>query len=399
MPETEIGATVTPGPERLVKFANPGQTGALFPTLQSRCSIQKGLLTKALTAAKNSKDEFIQAIRGDASALTTRRKAETLVDRVSNVSSRKNQLEDSFDKLIQHCYELTEADFDPETPPQKMAEYLNKQMVSLIEAADQTMIEHEEFVREAEAHLSTITAPQTKPSAQQQATSQAPQPAPKATMSIFRPNQDLKPAILEKECTYSECLHFIELWKNYMIAGYGSEDLIPQETLAIQLQPFINPTWWLQMTEMGIRQKSFKEIPDTIKEVAGRFITVFDRRLDFLKTKKGSQCHSEFLQVLENKIDTTNFNDWSRDQMVATLFLTYADIEMAKVVTALMNKDSGLNMVELRAQIRALESSTWYKGAARGTDSAKLATGASGSTPPNRGKMVRGLPKIFPQHS
>ena len=102
MPETDIGATVTPGPERLVKFANPGQTGALFPTLQSRCSIQKGLLTKALTAAKNSKDEFIQAIRGDASALTTRRKAETLVDRVSNVSSRKNQLEDSFDKLIQH---------------------------------------------------------------------------------------------------------------------------------------------------------------------------------------------------------------------------------------------------------------------------------------------------------
>merc|ERR1711872_1199633 len=161
--------------------------------------------------------------------------------------------------------------------------------------ADQTMIEHEEFVKEAEAHLSTITAPQTKPSAQQPATSQAPQPAPKATMSIFRPNQDLKPAILEKECTYSECLHFIELWKNYMIAGYGSEDSIPQETLAIQLQPFINPTWWIQMTEMGIRQKSFKEIPDIIKEVAGRFITVFDRRLDFLKTKKGSQCHSEFV--------------------------------------------------------------------------------------------------------
>ena len=157
MPETDIGATVTPGPERLVKFANPGQTGALFPTLQSRCSIQKGLLTKALTAAKNSKDEFIQAIRGDASALTKRRKAESLVDRVSNVSNRKTQLEDSFDKLIQHCYDLTEADFDPETPPQKMAEYLNKQMLSLIEAADQTMIEHEEFVKEAEAHLSTIT--------------------------------------------------------------------------------------------------------------------------------------------------------------------------------------------------------------------------------------------------
>ena len=40
--------------------------------------------------------------------------------------------------------------------------------------------------------------------------------------------------------------------------------------------------------------------------------------------------------------------------MCATLFLTYADVEMSKVVTSLINKDK-LNMVELRAQIRALE--------------------------------------------
>ena len=214
------------------------------------------------------------------------------------MSVRKSQLEDSFDKLVEHCYELTEADFEPETAPQMMAEYLNKQMLSLIDTADQTMIKYEEFVREAEAHLSVTEVPQTKPPAQQPPPSLASQPAPKPNLSIFRPNQDLKPVMLEKECTYAECMHFIELWKNYIIAGYGSEDSIPQETLAIQLQPFINPTWWTQLMEMGIKQKTFREIPDTIKEVAGRFITVFDRRLDFLRTKKGSQCHSDFLQVL-----------------------------------------------------------------------------------------------------
>ena len=121
---------------------------------------------------------------------------------------------------------------------------------------------------------------------------------------------------------------------------------------------------------MGIKQKTFKEIPGTIKEVAGRFITVFDRRLDFLRTKRGNMAHSDFLHVLESKIDQTNFREWSRDQMVATLFLTFADIEMSKVVTGLMNKDSGLDMVELRAQIRSLESSSWYKGT---KESAKLA--------------------------
>ena len=108
--------------------------------------------------------------------------------------------------------------------------------------------------------------------------------------------------MLEKECNYQECMHFIEVWKNYIIAGYRSEDNILQETLSIQLQPFTNPTWWSQLLEMGIKQKTFKEIPGTIKEVAGRFITVFDRRLDFLRTTRGNMGHSDFLHVPESKI-------------------------------------------------------------------------------------------------
>ena len=129
---------------------------------------------------------------------------------------------------------------------------------------------------------------------------------------------------------------------------------------------------------MGIKEKMFKEIPGTIKAVATCFITLSDRKLDFLMTKRGNMAHSDFLLLLENKIHQTNFKDWSRDQMCATLFLTYSNVEMAKVVTVLMNKDT-LDMVELRAQIRSLESSSWYKGAKQ--ESAKL-SGATGSVPP-----------------
>ena len=75
-------------------------------------------------------------------------------------------------------------------------------------------------------------------------------------------------------------------------------------------------------------------------------------------------AHSEFLMLLEQKIDQTSFKEWTRDQMCATLFLTYADVEMSKVVTSLINKDK-LNMVELRAQIRALEATPLYKGTSK----------------------------------
>ena len=105
--------------------------------------------------------------------------------------------------------------------------------------------------------------------------------------------------------------------------------------------------------------------------MANRFITLFDRRLDFLKSERGNMAHSDFFLLRENK-------DWSQDQMCATLFLTYADVEMSKVVTSLMSKDK-LDMVELRAQIRSLESSPWYKGAKQ--ESVKL-SGAQGGAPP-----------------
>ena len=129
----------TPNPAKSMKFAHPGQEGAQFPAYQSRCFIQKGLLTKALNSVKSSKDEFCLALEGS-SALTTKRKAEIFLDKVSNVTVRKNQLEDAYDKLVEHCYELSDQDFEPLTAPQTMAEYLNKQMSELLNTADTTWI-------------------------------------------------------------------------------------------------------------------------------------------------------------------------------------------------------------------------------------------------------------------
>ena len=60
--------------------------------------------------------------------------------------------------------------------------------------------------------------------------------------------------------------------------------------------------------------------------------------------------------------------------MCATLFLTYADVEMSKVVTSLISKDK----LELSVKIRSLESSPWYEGS---KESVKLSS-AQGGAPP-----------------
>ena len=145
--------TATPNPAKTVKFANPGQAGALFPQLQSRCSVQKGLLTKGLNSLMKTSDEFSLASE-EGSALTIKRKAEIFLDKVSAVSVRKNQLEDAYDKLVEHCYELSEMNFEPLTAPQVMAEYLNKQMSELINQGDLTMTKYKRKIKEAETFLS-----------------------------------------------------------------------------------------------------------------------------------------------------------------------------------------------------------------------------------------------------
>ena len=204
---------------------------------------------------------------------------------------------------MEHCYVLSETDFEPVTAPQVMAEYLNKQMSDLLNTADTTLARYEDKVKDAESFLSRKEPPPTLPPPPPPASPTALQPTPgSATPAIFRPNPDLKPSMLEKECSYQECVHFTELWTSYIIAGYGSEGNIPQETLYIQLQPFINASWLAQLLEMGIKEKTFKEIPGVIKAVASRFITLFDRSLDFLKTKRGNMAHSDFLLLLEKLI-------------------------------------------------------------------------------------------------
>ena len=191
---------------------------------------------------------------------------------------------------------------------------------------------------------------------------------------IFRAQSDLKPAPLEASSSYRECKHFCEVFSSYLAAGYGGEDRIPQAMICIQLQPFVSAGWWAMMLEDDVKTKDLEGVRQTIMKVAAVHTTLHNRRLEFLRSKKENQTHSDFLRCLEEKIDLCDYKNWSRDQMVTTLFLTFCDIDMGKIVTEQMSRET-LNMTELRAQVRSLESCPWYKGP---KNSVKLASSGHG---------------------
>ena len=113
--------------------------------------------------------------------------------------------------------------------------------------------------------------------------------------------------------------------------------------------------------------------------------TLHGRRLDLLRSKKETQSHSDFLRHLEDKIDLCDYANWSRDAMVTTLFLTFCDVEMGMIVTEQMSRPA-LSMTELRAQVRSLEASPWYKGS---KGSVKLASSGHGGNQEQGGASSR----------
>ena len=139
-------------------------------------------MTKSLNSLEKTGDEFGQASE-EGTALTVKRKAGIFLDKVSSVDLRKNQLEEAFDKLIEHTYELADTDFDPLTAPQVMGEYLNKQMAELLNKADLTLAKYEVQIKEAERTMSKKdpipTLPPAPPASpvEQQSTTPAPTPA------------------------------------------------------------------------------------------------------------------------------------------------------------------------------------------------------------------------------
>ena len=55
------------------------------------------------------------------------------------------------------------------------------------------------------------------------------------------------------------------------------------------------------MLEKGIKDKTLEEVTNIIKEVASIHVTLPDRKLDLLRTKKESLSHFRFLPELEQR--------------------------------------------------------------------------------------------------
>ena len=343
-----------------IKFI--GDSADAFPKLQRQVATLKGSLTKALTNMEKQAVSYGN-LGDEEELLTSQRYARSFVESVEKVETKKSDLEEAFEGFITHVNDMLYTDFEPQTDPGTVVASVEDSREAYITNAEKRVAEQDALVKRAEKILSKqLQLQNVAPGGPQCLTAGPGGPPPGGPAApVFRPLSDLKPNPIERTSTYREVVFFIEVFFNYLSVGYGSTSRIPQNMIAVQLMPFVCESWWSTMVELGIKSKSLEEVKKVILQVAGIHVTLHDRRLDFLRSKKEGKCHSEYLRELEEKIELTDWENWTKNQMIATLFLTSADIEISKVVTTELAKPT-LNMVELKAQIRNIESSTWYRG-------------------------------------
>ena len=110
------------------------------------------------------------------------------------------------------------------------------------------------------------------------------------------------------------------------------------------------------MVNLNIKKKNLKDAMQVVMDVASENNPVHGRRMDLLKMRRGSMDHSTWLYKLETTIELTKWEDWTKEAMIIHLFLESADMEMSKVATAMLAKDS-VNLADLRMEICAIENS------------------------------------------
>ena len=74
--------------------------------------------------------------------------------------------------------------------------------------------------------------------------------------------------MLEREANFAEAKHFTEIFTNYLENGYGGAARVPQQMIAVQLQPFVCEIWWAQMIQLEIKKKNLKEAMEVVMPIA-----------------------------------------------------------------------------------------------------------------------------------
>ena len=198
-----------------IKFV--GDATDPFPKLQRKCGYAKASLTKALTALEKSSLRF-GSLTSEEELLTSQRHARTFMEDLEKVETKKTELETCFENLIGHVNNMAREDFEPNTDPGAVADSADHSCQERLTNANERVDKQEDLVKKAEQVLSLqLQLKAVVPGPPQAGPSAGPSGPTSAALPVFRPLSDLKPSPIEKNSTFREIVHFVEVFTSRLV--------------------------------------------------------------------------------------------------------------------------------------------------------------------------------------
>ena len=101
------------------------------------------------------------------------------------------------------------------------------------------------------------------------------------------------------------------------------------------------------MKSRGVQDRSLEEIIEALKEESSMLSPVHQRRMEFLRERRGNSTHSEFLQKLEERVELIEFEKLTKMSLVSHIFMEDSDLDMVKITTEILAKNPKGNLEHL----------------------------------------------------
>ena len=126
-------------------------------------------------------------------------------------------------------------------------------------------------------------------------------------------------------------MKFTEAMETYIVTGFRGQ--VPKSGVWKYIAPSLSFSWWASMKRRNCQEGSLEEIIQALKEESSLLCPVHQRRMEFLRERRGNSTHSEFLQRLEERIELIEFESLTKQSLVSHIFMEDSHLEMTRITT------------------------------------------------------------------
>ena len=143
----------------------------------------------------------------------------------------------------------------------------------------------------------------------------------------FKPQPELKPIFLAKDCTLLEYTTFGKTFVSYM---NSSQSPIPDGSVDQNIRVNLDPSWYVELQEKGLKvNTTLAELPIIMDKVAQEIFPIHQRRMKVFECKQKSDSKTFLREIIES-IKMAEWKTFNEQSAAYHIFMQFTKSEEAR---------------------------------------------------------------------